>query len=62
MEICDGVSHNDSETKTLSFPKWEKEGKLKKIFKNSTRLHQETGQQLQGSGIEAKADVGIEGY
>lgn len=29
--MYEGVSYNDSETKTLPFPKWEKEGKLKKI-------------------------------
>lgn len=31
MEIGGGASHNDSGSKTLLFPKWEREDKLKKI-------------------------------
>lgn len=41
MEIYDVVSHNDSETKILPFPKLENEGKLQRILKNRARLNQD---------------------
>lgn len=39
-----------------------KKASLRKILKIVPDYIKITGQQLQGSGIEAKADVGIEGY
>lgn len=62
MEIYDGVSHSDSGTKTLLFPKWEREYMLTKILQNSTRLSQDNRSATPDSSREAKADVGFEGH